>query len=127
MKHKLKEFTINNYRSILNLKIKPSEDNFLTICGINNVGKTNFLRALNLFFNPFKENFSVHDDVPYHIVEATRGSGYKITLTAKIEEVETGKIYSIKQVFSELKGEKTINISGNKENIPLSKDEIFKY
>lgn len=127
MKHKLKEFTINNYRSILNLKIKPSEDNFLTICGINNVGKTNFLRALNLFFNPFKENFSVHDDVPYHIVEATRGSGYKITLTAKIEEVETGKIYSIKQVFSELKGEKTINISGNKENIPLSKDEIIKF
>ncbi|MDV2859698.1 AAA family ATPase [Psychrobacter sp. CAM01] len=127
MKYKLKEFSINNYRSILKLKIQPSEDNFLTICGINNVGKTNFLRALNLFFNPFKENFSVQDDVPYHIVEATRGSGYKITLTAKIQELETGDILSIKQVFSELKGEKTIAITGSKANTKLSSKDIINF
>lgn len=127
MKYKLKEFTINNYRSILKLRIKPSEDNFLTICGVNNVGKTNFLRALNLFFNPFKDNFSVQDDVPYHIVEATRGSGYKITLTAKIEEIETGEVLSIKQVFSELKGEKTIIITGNRAGVELSSKEVIKF
>lgn len=67
MKYKLTEFNITNYRSISSIKLTPSSSNFLTICGSNNVGKTNFLRALKLFFNPEEENFDVENDIPYHI------------------------------------------------------------
>ena len=127
MKYKIQEFNIRNFRSILKLNLKPNENNFLTICGVNNVGKTNFLRALNLFFNPEEENFSAKDDIPYHIVEGSRGGGYKITLSAKIIENETGVVYKIKQTFTEKKNHKTIELTGKKDSIQLEHTEIFKF
>jgi ABC-type transport system involved in cytochrome c biogenesis ATPase subunit len=127
MKYKIQEFEIRNFRSILKLKVKTNENNFLTICGVNNVGKTNFLRALHLFFNPDEDNFSVNDDIPYHIVEATRGAGYKTTLLASIIEIDTGKIYKIRQVFSQVKGENIIDITGKIDNDSITKSEIYKF
>lgn len=127
MKYKIQSFKIRNFRSILKLDIKPNENNFLTICGINNVGKTNFLRALNLFFNPYDKNFNANDDIPYHIVEGSRGGGFKTTLIAQILEIETKEIYTIKQVYTETKNGKSITITGKKETKELNESEIIKF
>ena len=50
---KIKEISIKRYRSILNLTLEIDDiDKISTICGANNVGKTNVLRAIDTFFNP---------------------------------------------------------------------------
>lgn len=127
MKYKIQTFKIRNFRSILKLDLKPKENNFLTICGINNVGKTNFLRALNLFFNPIDKNFNANDDIPYHIVEGSRGGGFKTTLSAQILEIDTKEIYTIKQVFTETKSGKSITITGKKGTKELNENDIVKF
>ena len=54
---------INRYRSILSMAIDISSDlNLVALCGQNNVGKTNTLRAINLFFNP--ETYTPEVDMP---------------------------------------------------------------
>lgn len=126
MKFKIIEFDIKNYRSISKIKISPTKDNFLTICGSNNVGKTNFLRALNLFFNPKPENFNADEDIPYHISEGSRGQGYKTVLKGKIKEISSGDIYEIAQTFIEKKDVKNISIVAKKNKTPLpEKDTIL--
>jgi AAA15 family ATPase/GTPase len=45
----IKEITIQNFRSIVNVSFDPNDLNI--IVGNNDVGKSNFLKALNLFFN----------------------------------------------------------------------------
>lgn len=126
MKFKIIEFDIKNYRSISKIKIRPTEDNFLTICGSNNVGKTNFLRALNLFFNPKTENFNANEDIPYHISEGSRGQGYKTVLKGTIKEISSGDIYEISQIYTEKKDVKNISIVAKKNKTQLSqKDTIL--
>lgn len=49
----IEKIRINRCRSILNLEIEVNgSKNLISICGENNVGKTNTLRAINLFFHP---------------------------------------------------------------------------
>ncbi len=127
MKYKISEFSITNYRSISKLKLIFGENNLLTICGSNNVGKTNFLRALNLFFNPEKENFEATIDIPFHIAEGSRGQGYAVTLKAKIKEISSGIEYNINQTFTEQKGEKIITIKGKKGTTDISEKEIKSF
>jgi AAA15 family ATPase/GTPase len=124
MKFKLSEFTIKNFRSISSIKLTINDGNLITICGSNNVGKTNFLRALNLFFDPQIENFSAEEDIPYHIVEGSRGQGYAISLKAKIIEIENNVTYTISQSFTEKKGKKEIILKGKKDDIDLTEKEI---
>jgi predicted ATP-dependent endonuclease of OLD family len=60
---KITKIQIKRFRSINDLTLEiDSLHNIITICGQNNVGKTNVLRALSLFFN--KVFFSFKDDVP---------------------------------------------------------------
>lgn len=57
---KIIKLEINSFRSILKLKLRiQSEPNLISICGENNVGKTNTLRVLNLFFNPDEYDLSL--------------------------------------------------------------------
>lgn len=73
--------SINRYRSILSMSINiNSELNLIAICGQNNVGKTNTLRAINLFFHP--EAYAPEVDMP-KIKYATGGQSIhpKIELT----------------------------------------------
>ena len=73
--------SISRYRSILSMTIDISEElNSVAICGQNNVGKTNTLRAINLFFHP--ENYAREIDMP-KIKYATGGQSIhpKIELT----------------------------------------------
>lgn len=75
MKYKITRIHIHHYRSISDLVIDlPTNEEPTVICGPNNVGKTNILRALNLFCH---ENYIPEDDVPYHIAEGSRGQGFK--------------------------------------------------
>jgi AAA15 family ATPase/GTPase len=60
---KITEIHIKRYRSINDIILNLDNDyNIATICGQNNVGKTNVLRSLSLFFN--KTIFSFKEDVP---------------------------------------------------------------
>lgn len=62
---KIKKIKIKNYRSIKS-EISINFDSELIIIGPNNSGKTNFLKAINLFFNGYKENqYSIENDLPF--------------------------------------------------------------
>lgn len=69
---KMQKIHIKRYRSILDLTINVNtNNNFITICGENNTGKTNILRAIDLFFN--SEKYEPSKDVPHHKLEGSRG------------------------------------------------------
>ncbi|WP_289053899.1 ATP-dependent nuclease [Carboxylicivirga marina] len=122
------EFSIKNYRSVSNLKLIPSkDDNLSIICGSNNVGKTNFLRALQLFFNPTTKNFNSKDDIPFHIEEGSRGQGYATTLKAKIWDIENNEIYIITEKFSEKKEVVSIDLSGKKGTEILTDKDVLEF
>lgn len=73
----LKVVTIKRFRSLKNITIKATDNNLAIICGENNIGKTNFLRALNLFFNHPEDDslFCPEIDLPNHIYHGSRGDG----------------------------------------------------
>ena len=48
---KLCAFEVKRFRSLVDLKLGINDALPVVICGENNIGKTNFLRALNIFFN----------------------------------------------------------------------------
>ena len=69
---KINKIHIKRYRSILDLELTiDTTNNFITICGENNTGKTNSLKAIDLFFNPNK--YVPEQDVPHHKLEGSRG------------------------------------------------------
>ena len=72
---------IQRFRSVLNLDLKIcDQSNIITICGQNNIGKTNVLRAINLFFNP--DEYEQKNDIPTIKVATGGGSIHpKIQLT----------------------------------------------
>jgi len=48
---KIKKVHIKRFRSIMDLKLEINQDNnFISICGENNAGKTNTFRAINILF-----------------------------------------------------------------------------
>lgn len=72
-------------------------NNYITICGENNTGKTNILRAINLFFNP--NDYDPFKDSPYHKIEGSRGASVYPEIT--IDFNESGKhLYRITRQFS---------------------------
>lgn len=82
---------INRYRSILNLKFNiDRKQKLVSICGENNVGKTNTLRAINLFFNP--EDYEPYNDRP--MLKQAQGGG-SIEPKIEIEFYDEEKIFII--------------------------------
>ncbi len=78
---RITECKIDRFRSILSLNLVISPElNLMAICGQNNVGKTNTLRAINLFFHP--DAYVPEDDMP-KIKRATGGQSIhpKIEIT----------------------------------------------
>lgn len=95
---KFTKFHVKNFRSINNIEIDINNDKPVIICGENNIGKTNFLRALNIFFNYITNN-SLYDakiDIPYHIYYGSRGGGTKTTMIGEFEKTEADKTTKIK-------------------------------
>lgn len=113
---KLLAFSVRNYRSLKNVTLKLSEDKPLVICGENNIGKTNFLRALNLFFNHLNDihTYIPSQDIPHHIYYGSRGSGTQTTLTATILENKNSTV-ELKVIFG--KDNHEVSYYKNKEEI----------
>jgi len=86
-------FKVKRYRSLMDVHLDVSNDKPTVICGENNIGKTNYLRALNLFFNHLEDGslFKPEEDIPHHIYYGSRGAGSKTELIGKflIDDVPT--------------------------------------
>src|SRR5687768_10655472 len=96
---KFKTFHIKRYRSILDISLEFKDGKPFVICGENNIGKTNILRAINLFFNHIYDNglFLPNRDIPHHIYHGCQGAGSKTELIGTFEH--QGIIESIKVTF----------------------------
>lgn len=126
---------ISRYRSILSMSMDICTDlNLVAICGQNNVGKTNTLRAINLFFSP--ESYAQEVDMP-KIKHATGGQSThpKIELTFWDSENETYytlcrdmKLYCEQMQGRSLSGN-SFKLDGNKkkDRATLSHDEISSF
>lgn len=124
---KLRKIIISNYRSISRISINVPLDKPLIICGPNNIGKTNILRALDLFFSLDKERFDKDLDVPYHIAEGSAGGGNKSVITVEFIDIEAGDAYSLTTEYMRKNNENTLNLTGKKNNnIVLDAGEVKK-
>lgn len=129
-KYKITRIHIHHYRSISELTVNfPDNGEPTVICGPNNVGKTNILRALNLFFY---ENFLAEDDVPYHIVEGSRGQGFKSVIEIAFWNESQQTRWTIKKDFTKEKGMVKVNKTGEKHILrkdrnTLTSKEIDKF
>jgi predicted ATP-dependent endonuclease of OLD family len=91
-------FQVKRFRSLMDVTLDISQDYPTVICGENNIGKTNFLRALNLFFNHSSSLFlSPQEDLPYHIKEGSGGARMKTELIGKFKK--NNKTQTIKIIF----------------------------
>jgi predicted ATP-dependent endonuclease of OLD family len=91
-------FQVKRFRSLMDVTLDISQDTPTIICGENNIGKTNFLRALNLYFNHLSDVvFIPKEDLPYHIVNGSGGGGTKTELTGNFEKDNTK--LSVKVLF----------------------------
>ena len=83
----------------MDVKIDIDELSPVAICGENNIGKTNLLRALNLFFNHHiqADLFCARLDIPHHIFHGSQGAGAKSELTGTFKE--NGKTRTLKITF----------------------------
>lgn len=96
---KIKKLVIKNFRSIIKLQLDfNSEYNYSIFCGKNNVGKTNILRAINMFFN--EDIFDVKYDKPNHIYEATGSTASKTSIYMEFEGINKEEITDIEKIFS---------------------------
>lgn len=118
---KISSIQIKNFRSIRNVIIKATEFNILV--GTNDVGKSNVLKALNLFFNgqtDYNKAFSFENDFTYLFPEKSHSTKeIKITITFEIPDTysECGeytwtKIWRTNNYFDEL----ILNKDGEKPN-----------
>lgn len=90
---KIKEIQIERFRSIINMSFQISEDNnLIAVCGQNNVGKTNSLRAINVFFNP--EQYDPKNDMP-RIKHATGGGATHPKITLTLYDDKANRFYCI--------------------------------
>lgn len=126
---KITEIQIKRFRSINDLTLKIDPDfNISTICGQNNVGKTNVLTALNLFFE--KKDFNFQDDVP-EFKQKTRGAAVYPLISIKFiddksnDEFQISKDYNLKKIPDDF-----INpyyLEGTKNNTSLLFSECSKF
>lgn len=124
---KLKNIVIKRFRSINDIELEiDTNHNFISICGANNVGKTNVLRALNLFFYP--NSYIFDKDAPY-LKQNTRGGS--IATEIQLQFDDGGKTYELIRKIEKKDGK--INIENKcflliedgkkpkKSNLPESK------
>ena len=123
---KILEFTIKNFRSISILKLDTSKADLITLCGANNIGKTNVLRALKIFFDNTAKTFNASEDIPYHIANGSRGEGFKTTLTAKIYDKFNKKTFVITKELTEKDDEIKITLKGKQDKDSLSEKQCLE-
>ena len=125
---KIKSINIKRFRSINDLKLEiDTNHNFISICGPNNVGKTNVIRALNLFFNP--HTYIFEKDAPY-LKQNTGGAAVATEINLQLEDKD--KIYEVirkikfsnGEIYTEDKAYSYSNINDKKNKKELKKDKI---
>lgn len=126
----IKKITISNYRSYKNEQNQINDLKRLNMfTGKNNTGKTNILRAINLFFNP--DSYDPKLDMNM-IKQLTGGAAQHPTIKVYIEddeiEKEVTKKYTIKLNLNEKESKKRYSVSGRDIPQRLSNSrEIEKY
>lgn len=131
----IEKIKIERFRSILKLELNiDTSFNLISICGPNNVGKTNTLRALNLFFNP--EDYDISLDRPI-LKEAQRGGSIDPKITLTFFNSDNNFYYEISRSLKEYEEyEKLSGIKGfkygrerkqNNKKIELKKEEISDF
>ena len=124
---KISQIKISNFRSFTNEENIIRELDVLNIfAGRNNVGKTNVLRAINLFFNPKSYNPSIDRNA---IKEITKGASKDPVITVDFidDELEIG-IESKYQIYCNLNKEEAEIYKTNSKHAKLnSSSKIKKY
>lgn len=126
---RIENIQIKRYRSINDLTLNIDETyNIVTICGQNNVGKTNVLRAISLFFN--KTKFIFNEDVP-EFKQMTLGATVYPTIALQLKDVKKDITYSITKDYNIKKIEddstKQYTVSGKKNDIEITSSECEKF
>lgn len=122
---KISKITIQRFRSIMSMELKIDNDNnIISICGPNNVGKTNTLRAMNLFFNPDQYNPKL--DIPT-LKNATWGGLVHPKITIEFTN-ENDLKYVLTRDFKSYNKEDVklsgYNIDSLKNKLELSQDQL---
>ena len=118
----LRKFQIKNFRSLINVDIKFIDNLPIVISGENNIGKTNFLRALNVYFNHIhdKKLYHAEADIPHHIYHGSRGGRTKTELIGEFDD--HGKIIKL-LVHFDAEG----NSSYKLDTKDISDNEAFEF
>jgi len=115
---RIKKVIIKRYRSIMDMVLQIDDsNNYITICGENNTGKTNTLRAIDLFFNP--EKYIAENDSPNHKYHGSRGGSVFPEITIEFETDDKDKI----QIKKEFSYEGIRKITGTKLKVPGFRDK----
>ena len=102
---KINKVRIKNYRSIKS-EIIVDFNAYLTILGPNNSGKTNFLKAVCLFFEAARRNtYSIEHDLPFGISGAQTSIAISFSATRVSDNVIMEKYHAITDL---LEGEKDL-------------------
>lgn len=116
---------IKRFRSINDLTLEIDNDlNISTICGRNNVGKTNVLRAIALFFNEIE--FDKKVDMPER--KQMTGGGSKFPLITVCFTEGSDKFDIIKNYdTTKLDNQDDYFFKGTKNGIEIDKNQIEKF
>lgn len=126
---RIEQIHIKRFRSINDLTLNiDNTHNIITICGQNNVGKTNVLRALSLFFN--KTKFTFNEDVP-EFKQMTLGATIYPWISILIKDEKNSVSYSITKDYNikniESDSTKQYTITGKKDNVKIEAHECEKF
>jgi len=94
-------FSVKRFRSLLNVSIDCNKNAPVIICGENNIGKTNFLRALHIFFNaPFDiDLWEPSEDLPFHIFSGSQGGGTNSEFTGTFFDTHEDRKVKLKLTY----------------------------
>ncbi|MFA0643731.1 ATP-dependent endonuclease [Vibrio cyclitrophicus] len=94
MSYTFNKFEIKRFRSVSSVSIDMSSNSPVIICGENNIGKTNVLNALNLFFNHFNDlvQYDPNQDLPHHISYGSGGGASSTELIGHFSDKDYNKI-----------------------------------
>lgn len=121
-----RNFHVKRFRSLLDVSIDISYVSPVVICGENNIGKTNFLRALNIFFNHINEPalYNSCEDIPHHIYFGSGGYGSKTELIGTFIQGE--KEIVLKITFKK-NSEPTYEINGQSSTLDKANNYISEF
>lgn len=121
---KITKIKINNFKSLSNITIPiKHQDEYVCFCGQNNVGKTNILKAINLFFENVE--YEPKEDSPHHKYYGSRGGAThpKIEITF----VDGVNKFSITKDYKDFVKDGAVSLYGVKNKEKLNDLELKKF